>query len=781
MIRPYLAVLKDSFREAFSSRVLWILLAITTLALLALAPAAIVEHVGWQVRRGDLLQVDAFLARIGAEGQAAEPTPGKRIWEGLSPSMQEKISHSAGASSFGDWTDRDVRDFLGELNGRLGSPDFYLAEAWASSPQNEEARDLLGEGIDRLDSFRLRRLNRLLIDAAFFEFVLPNNSVETAVDYAGQSLVDSLPGRKELLLRQALMFFVPLFAGTIGVFAAILVTASIVPQTYEAGAIDLLLSKPVSRSLLFLAKFFGGCAFTLINAAYLILGLYLILGVRHGYWNERLLLCVPVFMFLFAVYYGVSALAGVIWRNAIVSVVVTIVFWFVCMIVGVLKVSVMEFMVLNPDRITAMTAAGDGWLIANEAGEVQAWRSADASWVQALGQSNEGPQPPRFVPRPMVLGPVYLTESKTVTAYLPPFPGMNLLATPQPLQAAVRNDVDPAGVPDQGVPDQGVADWAQIEAINAPRDPKALFADGDGGLLAVAPTGIWRFKGDLRSQGKQEVRAFGVPLLSADKGPKFELVSEGVAFDANLAAALSSDGKRLAVYEPGRVYSFGTNADGRWTEVANRELESNEPGVVGLGGETIVLAAADGNIVQLDAATLETVAEFQPLGRNMPRSVEASPDGHWFAVVFHHRHAVLLDARAAVLDKRPVPSQGDISAAKFVAGDRLALADHFNRVIEYDLHDLTEVRRFQPSPSMFESIYWNVLGPIYTVFPKPGELQNLVVYLLTEEEAIVVGPNAQDPRAQRVKVNIYGPVWSNLGFLAAVLAISCLYVQRRDF
>src|SRR5258708_7444053 len=37
-MRPYFAVLKDSFREAFASRVLWVLLILTTLLLLALAP-----------------------------------------------------------------------------------------------------------------------------------------------------------------------------------------------------------------------------------------------------------------------------------------------------------------------------------------------------------------------------------------------------------------------------------------------------------------------------------------------------------------------------------------------------------------------------------------------------------------------------------------------------------------------------------------------------------------------------------------------------------------------
>ena len=41
----------------------------------------------------------------------------------------------------------------------------------------------------------------------------------------------------------------------------------------------------LSRSWLFLAKFFGGCAFIAINAAYFIGGLWLILGLRFGLWN----------------------------------------------------------------------------------------------------------------------------------------------------------------------------------------------------------------------------------------------------------------------------------------------------------------------------------------------------------------------------------------------------------------------------------------------------------------------------------------------------------------
>ena len=41
-------------------------------------------------------------------------------------------------------------------------------------------------------------------------------------------------------------------------------------------------------------------------------GLWLISGLRFGVWSPRILWCVPLFMFLFATYYVVSALAGLV-------------------------------------------------------------------------------------------------------------------------------------------------------------------------------------------------------------------------------------------------------------------------------------------------------------------------------------------------------------------------------------------------------------------------------------------------------------------------------------
>ena len=48
-MRQYLAIIKDSFRAAMASRVLYVLLALITLLLVALAPFHFVESLDWKL------------------------------------------------------------------------------------------------------------------------------------------------------------------------------------------------------------------------------------------------------------------------------------------------------------------------------------------------------------------------------------------------------------------------------------------------------------------------------------------------------------------------------------------------------------------------------------------------------------------------------------------------------------------------------------------------------------------------------------------------------------
>ncbi len=80
-----------------------------------------------------------------------------------------------------------------------------------------------------------------------------------------------------------------------------------------------------------------------------------------------------------------------------------------------------------------------------------------------------------------------------------------------------------------------------------------------------------------------------------------------------------------------------------------------------------------------------------------------------------------------------------------------------------------------------ETLYRYVVVPVHTVFPKPTEINNITTYLLTDQKTIVAGPRDGDLRTRRMTLDLWGPIWSNLGFLAGMLAIGCVYVWRKDF
>src|SRR5262249_35498647 len=166
--------------------------------------------------------------------------------------------------------------------------------------------DLKAQGINKLPEDQRARFNRLALEAAFPGEIAPIPPKQIQLAYFRWELGLPLPIAAEQLfpaINQLLVVALGIVLGVAGVFVAVLVTASMIPQTFEAGSVDLLLSKPINRSLLFLAKFLGGCVFIAINAAYLIGGLWLIVGLRFGLWNERLLLAIPLYLFLFSIYY----------------------------------------------------------------------------------------------------------------------------------------------------------------------------------------------------------------------------------------------------------------------------------------------------------------------------------------------------------------------------------------------------------------------------------------------------------------------------------------------
>ena len=154
---------------------------------------------------------------------------------------------------------------------------------------------------------------------------------------------------------------VDLIVGFFGIFTALVVSCGVIPETYQTGSVELLLSKPLSRPLLFLAKFFGGCVFVSVNICYLILGLYFIIGLRWGLWDIRILVAIPVFIFYFMLLFSVSAIVGLFSRRAILSLFVALLFWGMCILIGNTKLAMEKLLPIdgNEDRISLVADSED--------------------------------------------------------------------------------------------------------------------------------------------------------------------------------------------------------------------------------------------------------------------------------------------------------------------------------------------------------------------------------------------------------------------------------------
>jgi len=132
-----------------------------------------------------------------------------------------------------------------------------------------------------------------------------------------------------LTIARSLKVFItiPLFGG--GLFISIFSVSNFIPQMIEKGSIDLLLSKPVSRPQIILGKFFGGTAMVLVNIAYLIIGIWILIGLKFNDWDASFLLTIFTITFAFALLYSLIILIGIVTKSSIFSMVVSYVIFFI--------------------------------------------------------------------------------------------------------------------------------------------------------------------------------------------------------------------------------------------------------------------------------------------------------------------------------------------------------------------------------------------------------------------------------------------------------------------
>jgi ABC-2 family transporter len=119
-------------------------------------------------------------------------------------------------------------------------------------------------------------------------------------------------------------------ADAAGILLALVWTGGFLPSFLEAGAASVLLAKPTPRWALLLGKYLGVLVFVAFQAVVFVGGTWLALGARTGVWDPSYLLCIPVLLLHFAVFFSCSALLAVWTRNTIACVFGSLGFWFLC-------------------------------------------------------------------------------------------------------------------------------------------------------------------------------------------------------------------------------------------------------------------------------------------------------------------------------------------------------------------------------------------------------------------------------------------------------------------
>lgn len=121
-----------------------------------------------------------------------------------------------------------------------------------------------------------------------------------------------------------------LVADTAGVLLVLLWTAGFLPSFLRADNAAVLLGKPVPRWGLLLGKYLGVVAFVALQTLLFVVGTWLALALKTGVWAPQYLLCAPVLLLHFAVFFSVSVCLAVCFRRTVVCMVGVLAFWAVC-------------------------------------------------------------------------------------------------------------------------------------------------------------------------------------------------------------------------------------------------------------------------------------------------------------------------------------------------------------------------------------------------------------------------------------------------------------------
>jgi hypothetical protein len=120
---------------------------------------------------------------------------------------------------------------------------------------------------------------------------------------------------------------IPFWLSWVASILALISTAGIIPDFISGGAIELSLSKPISRVRLFLTKYFTGLLFVGLQVSVFTVACMVMIGIRGKSWEPDLLLAIPIVVCFYSYLFCVCTLVGLVTRSTIAALLVTLLFW----------------------------------------------------------------------------------------------------------------------------------------------------------------------------------------------------------------------------------------------------------------------------------------------------------------------------------------------------------------------------------------------------------------------------------------------------------------------
>jgi ABC-2 type transport system permease protein len=159
----------------------------------------------------------------------------------------------------------------------------------------------------------------------FIVFAATNDSVAGML-----SFLEASGGNADY--RSAVIYFESNISSKIPMFMLVafylIIVSSFIPSMLQKGHIDLLLSKPISRSKIVIGHLLAGTAFAFLSSFFLLGIIWLIVSFKTSVWHIPFLYSILWFTFIFLVLYSFVILIGLLTKNTILNILINLILFF---------------------------------------------------------------------------------------------------------------------------------------------------------------------------------------------------------------------------------------------------------------------------------------------------------------------------------------------------------------------------------------------------------------------------------------------------------------------